>query len=254
MSMNGMMLKSYQNNLLVNTREMENGKEIVHILRRWKKAPLYKLQLRDRLGVKVTRGKGIQSRKYACPPFTLNAYMLKQQGSMGCHTFEVWVPPTPFIGDQVHPHLDVSTAFRRALATWALWVDRHVTLNKTQVFFRSSAPSHFKGGQWNSGGHCREGIRPLNNASNTNQPEKYLIAEEVIKQMKTRVTFLNITSLSEFRIDGHPSIYGKIPAKETPSRAQDCSHWCLPGVPDTWNELLYFYLQSKQKKKFHGLR
>jgi hypothetical protein len=20
---------------------------------------------------------------------------------------------------------------------------------------------------------------------------------------------------------------------------QDCSHWCLPGIPDSWNELLY---------------
>lgn len=60
--------------------------------------------------------------------------------------------------------------------------------------------------------------------------------------MKTPVTLLNITSLSEFRIDGHPSIYGR---KTPSSKIQDCSHWCLPGVPDTWNELLFFHLQSK---------
>jgi hypothetical protein len=25
-------------------------------------------------------------------------------------------------------------------------------------------------------------------------------------------------------------------------KSQDCVHWCLPGVPDTWNELLYALL------------
>lgn len=47
-------------------------------------------------------------------------------------------------GNQVHPRLDVSTAFRRALMTWASWVDRHINPRKTRVFFRSSAPSHFR--------------------------------------------------------------------------------------------------------------
>ncbi|CAM0872900.1 unnamed protein product [Alopecurus aequalis] len=47
-------------------------------------------------------------------------------------------------GDTVHPHLDVSTAFHRALTTWASWVDRYVNPRKTEVFFRSSAPSHFR--------------------------------------------------------------------------------------------------------------
>ncbi|EEF47264.1 conserved hypothetical protein [Ricinus communis] len=150
-------------------------------------------------------------------------------------------------GNQVHPKLDVSTAFRRALMTWASWVDRHINPRKTQVFFRSSAPSHFRGGQWNSGGHCKEATEPLNETSGVAFPEKNTITEDIIKHMTTPVTFLNITSLSEFRIDGHPSIYGKTPTKRYTSSGQDCSHWCLPGIPDTWNELLYFHLQSKRR-------
>ncbi|KAL5863039.1 hypothetical protein ACOSQ3_000553 [Xanthoceras sorbifolium] len=149
-------------------------------------------------------------------------------------------------GDKVHPRLDVSTAFRRALTTWASWLDKHIKPSKTRVFFRNSAPSHFRGGQWNSGGHCREATRPLNETSSFIYPEKNVIAEEVIKQMKTHVTLLNITSLSECRIEGHPSRYGRKPDKQFSSSGEDCSHWCLPGVPDTWNELLYFHLQSKQ--------
>ncbi|KAJ4968911.1 hypothetical protein NE237_015612 [Protea cynaroides] len=148
---------------------------------------------------------------------------------------------------QVHPYLDASTAFRRALMTWASWVDKQINPSKTQVFFQSSVPSHFRGGQWNSGGHCGEAIRPLNDTSHVNYPERNIILEEVIQKMKTPVTLLNVTSLSEYRIDGHPSVYGRKTVDRTPSRVQDCSHWCLPGVPDIWNELLYFYLQSKQK-------
>jgi len=55
-------------------------------------------------------------------------------------------------GDHVHPHLDSSTAFRRALTTWASWVDRYI-YPRQKVFFLISSPPHFSGGEWNSGGH-----------------------------------------------------------------------------------------------------
>ncbi|XP_065860325.1 protein trichome birefringence-like 6 isoform X2 [Euphorbia lathyris] len=146
-------------------------------------------------------------------------------------------------GNQVHPKLDVSSAFRRALITWASWVDRHINPRKSRVFFRSSSPSHFRGGQWNSGGHCQDARRPLSETSGVVFSEKDTIVEDVVKHMRTPVTILNITSLSQFRIDGHPSIFGKKNLKRRSSGGQDCSHWCLPGIPDVWNELLYFQLQ-----------
>ncbi|KAL0547517.1 hypothetical protein IC582_017454 [Cucumis melo] len=152
--------------------------------------------------------------------------------------------------DQVLPQLDVNTAFRRALTTWASWVDKYIDSKKTRVFFRSSAPSHFRGGQWNSGGHCREATEPLNETSSLDYPEKNVIVEDVINQMKTPVTLLNITGLSDYRIDGHPSMYGKSFLNRKFARGgEDCSHWCLPGVPDTWNELLYFHLKYKDMVK-----
>ncbi|KAL6005351.1 hypothetical protein ACLOJK_005917 [Asimina triloba] len=46
--------------------------------------------------------------------------------------------------------------------------------------------------------------------------------------------------LSNLRSDGHPSLHRE-PGTPVPIR-QDCSHWCLPGVPDVWNELLYAHL------------
>ena len=103
------------------------------------------------------------------------------------------------------------------------------------------------GGQWNSGGHCKEATSPLTEISDTFVSEKNVVVEEVIKQMKTPVTVLNITGLSQYRIDAHPSVYGRRRSgKQYSSNSQDCSHWCLPGVPDSWNEILFAYLyQSK---------
>ena len=54
---------------------------------------------------------------------------------------------------------------------------------------------------------------------------------------------LNVTQMTSQRKDGHSSIYYLGPnAGPAPPHRQDCSHWCLPGVPDTWNELLYALL------------
>lgn len=64
------------------------------------------------------------------------------------------------------------------------------------------------------------------------------IVKEVLKNMSTPVILLDITRLSEMRKDGHPSIY-------TGLKGNDCSHWCLAGVPDTWNQLLYAILSNR---------
>lgn len=53
------------------------------------------------------------------------------------------------------------------------------------------------------------------------------------------VHFLDVTNLSLLRKDGHPSIYGL-------DGRLDCSHWCLAGVPDTWNVILYNMLVKEQ--------
>ncbi|KAI3904819.1 hypothetical protein MKW92_041046 [Papaver armeniacum] len=66
--------------------------------------------------------------------------------------------------------------------------------------------------------------------------------------MKTHVLYLNISKLTYYRADGHPSIYQKeYKTKDEEQSAaknstQDCVHWCLPGIPDIWNELLYISL------------
>ncbi|KAI3711512.1 hypothetical protein L1987_70050 [Smallanthus sonchifolius] len=51
----------------------------------------------------------------------------------------------------------------------------------------------------------------------------------------TEVKLLDITGLSLVREEGHIS---RDSIRAAPGM-QDCLHWCLPGVPDTWNELLF---------------
>lgn len=84
----------------------------------------------------------------------------------------------------------------------------------------------------------------------TEYPPKMRVLEKVLKNMKTHVTYLNITRLTDFRKDGHPSMYRKLNLSpeemKSPLMFQDCSHWCLPGVPDAWNEILYAELLIRE--------
>lgn len=80
------------------------------------------------------------------------------------------------------------------------------------------------------------------------------IIQNILQELKTNVTFLNITQLSEYRKDAHTTIYGerkgKLLTKEQrsdPKTFADCIHWCLPGVPDTWNQILYAHLLQKHQ-------
>ncbi|XP_022746305.1 protein trichome birefringence-like [Durio zibethinus] len=159
-------------------------------------------------------------------------------------------------GSHVYYELHVLEAFRKALTTWARWVDANVNPMKSMVFFRGYSATHFSGGQWNSGGACDSQTEPIRNETYlTPYPPKMLVLESVLKGMKTHVTYLNITRLTDFRKDGHPSIYRKHQKqhmseeeRREPLKYQDCSHWCLPGVPDSWNELLYAELLVKETK------
>lgn len=156
-------------------------------------------------------------------------------------------------GSHIYGELAVGEAFRKALTTWARWIDANVDPKKTLVFFRGYSVSHFSGGRWNSGGACDRETEPIKNETYlAAYPPKMNILEKVMKGMKTPVNYLNITRMTDYRKDAHPSIYRKQNLSEeerrAPERFQDCSHWCLPGVPDTWNELVYSQLIIKLQR------
>ncbi|KAK3184014.1 hypothetical protein Dsin_031300 [Dipteronia sinensis] len=138
--------------------------------------------------------------------------------------------------------MQIESAFEMAMNRWARWVDQNVDATKTQVFFRSISPEH-KGMQL-----CYNKTQPmLMDVSSTETFPKQMIqvVERTIGGMRTPVKLLNITELSHYRIDAHPTIYAKkqellmLKQQRQQQFYGDCNHWCLPGVPDTWNRLLY---------------
>ncbi|GMN41573.1 hypothetical protein TIFTF001_010800 [Ficus carica] len=147
-------------------------------------------------------------------------------------------------GNHVYPRLKMLEAYKKALKTWAKWVDKNIDTTRTKVFFRGYSVTHFKGGQWNSGGRCHKETEPIFNKTYLGKyTSKMRAVDSVLRDMKTPVIYLNISRLTDYRKDGHPSIYRMRYKSEEEQiaavKSQDCSHWCLPGVPDTWNELLY---------------
>jgi len=138
--------------------------------------------------------------------------------------------------------MEIESALRKGMRTWARWIDHHVDASKTTVFFRSISPQH-QGKQW-----CYNITQPNMDETYVSafpKPMKEII-EITIRSMMIPVRYLNITKLSGYRRDAHPALYARKQEKLLKTEQQlqeeshpDCSHWCLPGLPDTWNRLLY---------------
>ncbi|XP_030537322.1 protein trichome birefringence-like 34 [Rhodamnia argentea] len=158
--------------------------------------------------------------------------------------------------DGIYKTVKASRAFEMALNTWSDWLEMHISRSKTRLFFVSSSPTHERAAEWGGadGENCYGETEPITREDYSGRslaPELMRLVKNAIDKLKTRgvtVQFLNITLLSEYRKDAHPTIYKRQWRALTkdqianPKSYADCGHWCLPGVPDVWNELLYAYL------------
>ena len=91
-----------------------------------------------------------------------------------------------------------------------------------------------------NGIECKGETKPIFAPAYPRHHPAEMVVEKVLRTMLKPVHLLNVTRLSQQRKDAHPSIYGL-----GGHYGMDCSHWCLAGVPDTWNQLLYAELISK---------
>ncbi|KAL5995130.1 Protein trichome birefringence-like 16 [Asimina triloba] len=113
------------------------------------------------------------------------------------------------------------------------WLDLQLSEHpKLKVFFRTLSPRHFVNGDWNTGGACNS-TTPLARGSKVMQDES---SDPVIPAAVngTKIKLLDITAISHLRDEAHISKYHSKGAEGI----QDCLHWCMPGIPDTWNEIL----------------
>lgn len=179
--------------------------------------------------------------------------------------------------------INVTAAYRVALETWANWLDSTINPLKQKIFFVAMSPTHLwwalftkynnkynrvtvsflcRSWEWKPGtdGNCFNETHPIEGSSywGTGSSLDIMgIVEDVLAKLTVNVTVLNITQLSELRKDGHPSIFGERKGKlltqeqrSDPKNYADCIHWCLPGVPDTWNGILYALLLQDYRTRW----
>lgn len=140
-------------------------------------------------------------------------------------------------------------AFRTAFRTL-----QNLKNYKGMTFLRTFSPSHFENGDWDKGGACPR-TRPYTTEEiklDGYIMEMYLTqVEELRAAEKNRIRqdlgflLLDTTEIMLLRADGHPNRYGR--SKHNNEKVNDCVHWCLPGPIDTWNEFLFYMLQTESQ-------
>ncbi|KAG2301061.1 hypothetical protein Bca52824_029712 [Brassica carinata] len=141
---------------------------------------------------------------------------------------------------------DISHAKVFTIHSVAKWLDAQLPLHpRLKAFFRTISPRHFRNGDWNTGGNCNNTV-PLSRGSEIRGDDGSVDATVESALNGTRIKILDITALSELRDEAHISGSKLKPRKpkkvtsnvtSTAPTVNDCLHWCLPGIPDTWNEL-----------------
>ncbi|CAO2834008.1 unnamed protein product [Amaranthus hypochondriacus] len=142
------------------------------------------------------------------------------------------------VGTSLKLGMPVSKALTKALETWASWVESKINHNKTHVFFRTFEASHWSGRNRNK---CKVSRRPMLTTQGKDRSPVSDVILRVIKSMSAPVTALHVTPMGAYRSDAHVGTYGDNPS------VPDCSHWCLPGLPDMWNEIVFTYLLHKDE-------
>ncbi|CAL1362903.1 unnamed protein product [Linum trigynum] len=152
-----------------------------------------------------------------------------------------WTPSKLFemgcyyqVGGSLKLGMPINTGFKMALETWASWAASNLNTKRTTVFFRTFESSHWSGKNFAS---CKVTRNPL---TKTKGKERNALSNIILKVVKkvapVPVTVLHVTPMCASRSDAHVGTWSDNPS------VPDCSHWCLPGVPDTWNEILSSYI------------
>mmetsp|Transcript_29268 Transcript_29268/g.82574 ORF Transcript_29268/g.82574 Transcript_29268/m.82574 type:complete len:350 (-) Transcript_29268:413-1462(-) len=162
--------------------------------------------------------------------------MLPQMTDIVFVTGPHWAKESRFYQDG--GRLDPKVKPEQAIAVAAETVAKAAAGFQGRKFWLSHPPTHFKGGMWHKGGKCDSFTGPELMRAKESARHNHLLASSLAG---SGIHILNITHLSSMRPDAHPA---NLQTYNGPGgvKLQDCVHWCLPGVPDTWTELLAYEL------------
>ncbi|CAI7846871.1 unnamed protein product [Closterium sp. NIES-54] len=147
--------------------------------------------------------------------------------------------------------LDSVSAFRSALRTINAWAKSTPRLKNIPVFFLSTPGHHFASSKdpavphykniwkakWSGKGTCDSVTVPLEKPHRDKERAKVIDSElaDEGSRSSSRVQILPVGQVSAARADAHIS---KWHGDLIDGIKQDCVNFCLPGVPDSWNELM----------------
>ncbi|XP_073026744.1 protein trichome birefringence-like 43 [Primulina eburnea] len=109
-------------------------------------------------------------------------------------------------GNTTVKDLDHLTAYEKALETWAKWIDGNIDTTNAKVFFQGVSPDHDRG-QGSKAPNCDGQTQPLKGLGGQVPHPEEIVWERISNSMSKPVHLLNVTAVSQLRIDGHPSVY-----------------------------------------------
>ncbi|XP_058214298.1 protein trichome birefringence-like 16 isoform X3 [Rhododendron vialii] len=166
------------------------------------------------------------------PKFNVLVLNTGHHWNRGKFTANRWVMHVGGVPNIDRKIADIGGAKNFTIYSIVHWVDSELLKYPgLKAFYRTISPRHFFNGDWNTGGTCDNTTPSLQEVLQDESSDP--VAAGAVKG--TKVTLTDITALSQLRDEGHISRYS---IRATPGM-QDCLHWCLPGVPDTWNEILF---------------
>jgi hypothetical protein len=140
--------------------------------------------------------------------------------------------------------------FEKAMLTFNSLLKQEINkrLSKTareqlKIVWRSVPARHYSNGEWNTAGSCPRTepcFDQLIDSFKSNKKDSHVYKayhlSEILKKaaLKHNLEYLDISRNSFDRCDGHVG--------NLKSHVADCSHYCVPGVPDTWHDGLLEWL------------